>query len=67
MRCPKCKYSNPAGATECDSCGVVFAQLESAHHSNAEINHNCPTCGAPGYLSHATNGAGPWYCRQDFQ
>jgi len=65
MKCPKCKFVNLHGAKECDSCGVVFADIRS---DRPTVNLNCPfndhghICGQPGSLSESTIGGGPWYC-----
>lgn len=73
MKCPKCKTINQQGATECDSCGVIFADIRGGRgHKQPEIIRPCPwndhgdICGLIGSLSDSTNGSGPWYCAKHF-
>lgn len=69
-RCPKCKTLNPLGSTECDGCGVIFADIRGSKQPS--IDRLCPwndhghVCGLVGSLSDATNGSGPWYCAKHF-
>ena len=70
MKCPKCKTINPPGATECDSCGVIFADIRG--NKERSVDRLCPwndhghVCGLVGSMSDATNGSGPWYCSRHF-
>ena len=69
MKCPKCKFVNLDGATECADCGVQFAHIRGGRGYRAQvdrIDRTCPwndhgqVCGLVGSLSDATNGSGPW-------
>jgi hypothetical protein len=70
MLCPKCHVPNKPGAKECDSCGVVFADIRSK--GAPQIDRNCPwndhgyACGKPGSMSDSQNGSGPWYCSDHY-
>lgn len=71
MKCPQCHTKNQPGATECDSCGVVFRHLnraESAKQAGAVVicawNDQGRRCPSRGIISNATDGSGPWYCRE---
>ena len=37
MRCKKCRFVNPDGATECESCGVVFSHIRESVTRNESI------------------------------
>ena len=71
MKCPKCKFVNVSGATECADCGVQFVDIRGGRgyrpHAD-KVDRTCPwndhgnVCGLVGSLSDSTNGQGPWYC-----
>ena len=69
MRCPKCKTINRNGATECDGCGVVFADIRKENKA-AAVSTNCCwndhgyVCLHRGVFSNGTNGSGSWYCAE---
>lgn len=46
MRCPRCKTDNPSNLPQCDSCGVVFADIRNgAKQQEPRIPR--VTCGWP--------------------
>src|SRR3990167_4462321 len=63
--CPKCNFPSKS-ESECDHCGVQFADIK--RQSKDKIDRTCPwndhglICGLVGSLSDTTNGQGPWYC-----
>mgnify|MGYP001316267078 CR=1 FL=1 len=67
MKCWKCRHGNVVGATECEKCGVVFADIRGKPDA---INLFCPwndhgaICGKRGSMSDSTNGYGTWYCSE---
>src|SRR3990167_7309300 len=69
MKCPKCKTTNPAKATECDSCGVIFADIRTG---KTEIDRTCAwndhgiKCQNLGCCGDSTNGSPPFYCSTHF-
>jgi hypothetical protein len=69
MRCPKCKTPNPTGATECDGCGVGFADIRRGDSSvdlQCVWNDHGYRCVEKGSMSDGILGYGPWYCSDHF-
>ena len=72
MKCPKCKAFNLASATECETCGVIFAHAKRGEERPAGpatcswVDHG-KTCVCRGILSTGTRGEGPWYCREHWR
>lgn len=65
-KCPACYGELEQDGTCSCGYGVKRASLSGVARSTPEINRKCPTCSNPGYLTHATNGSGPWFCREHF-
>lgn len=72
MRCKKCQHFNPHGATECESCGVLFKDLRREDAPKQRGPATCAfegraQCYCRGIISASQNGDGPWYCREHWE
>ena len=75
MKCPQCHYENKPGATECDSCAVVFRDTKRGRSTRSEglagqmcaWNDHGYGCPHKGIISNTVTGGGSWYCREHWE